>query len=61
LDNHDTGYWMLEKEVARPAQALAPSIALFLFIKLTDYLVNPVSSIQYPASWSITGATFLSK
>jgi len=46
----DTGYWMLEKGVARAAQALSPRIALLLFIKSTEYLVNPGSSIQYPAS-----------
>jgi hypothetical protein len=57
----DTGYWMLEKGVARAAQALAPRGALLLLIKSIEYLVNPVSSILYPASWSITGATFLSK
>ena len=57
----DTGYWMLEKGVARAAQALLPRIVFLLFIKLTEYLVNPVSSIQYPASLSITGAAFLSK
>ena len=32
----DTGYWMLEK-----------GVALLLFIKSTEYLVNPVSSIQH--------------
>jgi hypothetical protein len=46
----DTGNWMLEKGVARAAQALSPRIALLLFIKSTEYLVNPGSSIQYPAS-----------
>jgi hypothetical protein len=56
-----TGYWMLEKGVARAAQAFAPCVALLLFIKSTEYLVHPVSSIQYPASRSITGAAFLSK
>jgi hypothetical protein len=56
-----TGYSMLDKRVARTAQALEPRVALFLFLKLTEYLVNPVSSIQFPASWSITGAAFLSK
>ncbi len=43
------------------AQALALRVALLLFIKSTEYRVNPVSSIQYPASWSITVAAFLSK
>jgi hypothetical protein len=38
---------MLEKGVARAAQALAPRVALLLFIKSTEYLVNPVSSIQH--------------
>jgi hypothetical protein len=57
----DTGYWMLGKRVARVAQAPAPRDALLLFRKSTDYLVYPVSSIQYPASGSITVATFLSK
>jgi hypothetical protein len=52
---------MLEKGVARAAQALAPRVALLLFIKSIEYLVNPVSSIQYPASWAIIGAAFLSK
>jgi hypothetical protein len=46
----DTGNWMLEKGVARVAQALSPRIALLLFIKSTEYLFNPGSSIQYPAS-----------
>ena len=41
----DTGYWMLEKEIARAAQALALLVALLLFIKSTEYLV-----IQYQAS-----------
>ena len=54
----DTGYWMLENGITLAAQALAPYVALLLFIKSTEYLLNPVSSIQYPASWSITGATF---
>jgi hypothetical protein len=40
----DTGYWMLEKRVARATQALAPRVAL-LIIKSTEYLINPVSSI----------------
>jgi len=57
----DTGYWMLEEKVARVSQAFAPRVALLLFIKSTEYLVNPVSSIQYPASLSITGVAFLSK
>jgi hypothetical protein len=52
---------MLEKEVARTTQALALHVALLQFIKSTEYLVNPVSSIQYPASWSTTGAAHLSK
>ncbi len=38
----DTGYWMLEKGVARAAQALAPRVALLLFIKSTEYRVNTV-------------------
>jgi hypothetical protein len=46
----ETGYWLLEKRVARAAQVFAPSIAHLLFIKSTEYLVNPVSSIQNPAS-----------
>ena len=41
----DTGYWMLEKEIARAALALALLVALLLFIKSTEYLV-----IQYQAS-----------
>ena len=45
----DTGYWMLEKGVARAARTLAPRITLFLFVKSTEYLVNPVSRIQYPS------------
>jgi len=41
----DTGYWMLAKGGARAAQAVALRGALLLFIKSTEYLVNPVSSI----------------
>jgi hypothetical protein len=44
---------MLEKGVTRAAQVLAPRVALLLFIKSAEYLVNP-------AFWSITGAAFLS-
>jgi hypothetical protein len=33
-------------ENARAAQALAPRVSVLLFIKSTEYLVNPVSSIQ---------------
>jgi hypothetical protein len=45
----DTGYWMLKKEIARAAQALALLVALLLFIKSTEYLViqYQVSSIQH--------------
>jgi len=57
----DAGFWMLEKGVARAAQPLAPQFALLPFIKSTECLVNPVSSIQYPASSSISGAVFLFK
>jgi hypothetical protein len=49
---------MLEDGVARAVQVFAPCIALLLFIKSTEYRVNPVSSIQYQASWSIAGAVF---
>jgi hypothetical protein len=47
LDHQDTGYWFLdaEKGVARAVEAFAPAVALLLFIKSTEYLVNPVSSI----------------
>jgi hypothetical protein len=55
-----TGYWMLEKGVARAAQAFTPRVALLHSIKSTGYLVNPVSSIQYPASGSVTGASSFS-
>ena len=37
--------WFLEKRGAHAAHALAPCVALLLFIKSTEYLVNPVSSI----------------
>jgi hypothetical protein len=73
----DTGYWILVPGSALKfhpkaniwmrgrseslSQALALHVALFLFIKSTEYLVYPVSSIQYPASLSITGTEFLSK
>ncbi len=56
----DAGCRLPDKGIARAAQALAPRVAL-LFIKSIEYLVNPASSIQYPASWPITGAAFLSK
>ena len=46
----DTGCWLLEKGVARAAQTLTPRAAALIFIKSTEYPVNPVSSIQYPAS-----------
>jgi hypothetical protein len=52
---------MLEKGVAHAAHAHTPRVALLLFIKSTEYRINPVSSIQYPASWPITGAAFLSE
>ena len=45
-----TGCWKKE--------SLAPRVALLPFIKSTEYLVNPASSIQYPATWSIAGAAF---
>jgi hypothetical protein len=44
------------KRVARAEQTLAPRVPILLFIKSTEYLDNPVSSIQYPASLPITGA-----
>ena len=52
---------MLDKGVARTAQALAPRVAMLLLIESTEYLANPVSSNQYQVSWSITGAAFLSR
>jgi hypothetical protein len=33
LDNQDTGYWMLEKEVDRAVWALTPRVDLFVFVK----------------------------
>jgi hypothetical protein len=51
-----SGCRMLEKRSAPAAQALAPGVLLLLYIKQAEYLVNPVSSIQYPASWPITRA-----
>ena len=53
-----TGYWMLGKRVACVVQAFAPRVALLLFIKSTEYIVNPVSSIQNPESWSIDSSSF---
>jgi hypothetical protein len=38
------------KGIVRIAQALTPYVALLLFIKSTEYLFNPASSIQYPVS-----------
>jgi len=46
----DTSFWMLEKVAVGSAQAFAPRVVLLQFIKSTEYLVNPVSSIEYPAS-----------
>jgi hypothetical protein len=57
--DRDTGYWMLDAgNRSRAAQALAPRVALLRFIISAEYLFNPVSSIQYPASLSITGSSF---
>jgi hypothetical protein len=41
---------MLGEKVAWATQVLAPCVALLLFIKSTEYLVNPVSSIQHQVS-----------
>jgi hypothetical protein len=57
----DTGFWMLDKIVARETQPLAPHVAFLPFIKSTECLVDPVSSIQYQPSSSITDAVFLFK
>jgi len=48
LRNLVTGCWLLEKGV--DAQAFVQYVALLLIIKSTEYLVNPVSKIQYSAS-----------
>jgi hypothetical protein len=47
---------MVEALAKRTLSGSTPEIykfQKFLFIKSTEYLVNPVSSIQYPASGSI--------
>jgi len=40
---------------------LAQGFALRAFVEKIEYLFNPVSSIQYRASWLIAGAARLSK
>jgi hypothetical protein len=40
-----TRYWMLEKKVPRAAQAIGLRFAVLLFIRSTEYLINPVTSI----------------
>jgi hypothetical protein len=47
--------WMLKEGVARATRSIAPRVALLLFVKSTEYLIYPVSSGQYPASWPLTG------
>ena len=57
----DVTYFKVQLKLNCGAQAPTPRVALLPFVKSTEYLVNPVSSIQYPESWPITSAAFMSK
>jgi hypothetical protein len=45
----DIGCWMRGKGAARAMQTISPRVVPLLFVKSTEYLIYPESSIQYPA------------